>query len=71
MKRPQVTQDNVHLFIPHKIAKICGELNRSQNMSMNDAILKVYNSPVYELLQKESTKLWQEGWVYIYNLLEK
>ncbi len=66
MKRPQVTQQNVHLFIPHKVAKICGELNREQNPSVKEAILKFYNSEISETLSRESSKLWQEGWVYIY-----
>lgn len=33
MKRPKVTQENVHLFIPNKVARICGELNKTQNLS--------------------------------------
>ncbi len=66
MKRPQVTQQNVHLFIPRKVAKICGELNREQNLSVKEAILKFYNSEISETLSRESSKLWQEGWVYIY-----
>lgn len=45
MLRPQVTQKNVHLFIPNKVAKICGEINRSENLSLKEAILKFYNSP--------------------------
>ncbi len=69
MTRPQVTQKNVHLFIPHKVAKICGELNRSEHLSLNDSILKIYNSPAYEMLSRESSKLWQEGWVYMYQMI--
>ena len=34
----QVTQENVHLFIPGKIAKICGELNRTEHLSLQDAL---------------------------------
>ena len=71
MTRPPVTQKNVHLFIPHKVAKICVELNRTENLSLNDSILKIYNSPVYETLSRESSKLWQEGWVYVYQLLSE
>lgn len=69
MNRPQVTQENVHLFIPSKVSKICGELNRQKNMSEKDAIMAVYASPVYKTLSRESSKLWQEGWVYIYQLM--
>lgn len=65
MKRPKVTQENVHLFIPNKVARICGELNKTQNLSLKEAILKFYNSKISETLSRESSKLWQEGWVYI------
>lgn len=69
MNRPKVTQKNVHLFIPSKVAKICNELNKTESLSLNDSILKFYNSSVYETLSRESSKLWQEGWVYIYQML--
>lgn len=69
MVRPPVTQKNVHLFIPNKVAKICTQMNRTSNISLNDAIVKFYNSPVYETLSRESSKLWQEGWGYIYQML--
>ena len=69
MNRPQVTQKNVHLFIPSKVAKICNELNKTESLSLNDSILKFYNSSAYETLSRESSKLWQEGWVYIYQML--
>ncbi len=68
MARPQVTQKNVHLFIPNKVAKICSQLNKSEKLSLNDAILKFYNSNTYETLSRESSKLWQEGWVYVYQM---
>lgn len=70
MNRPQVTQKNVHLFIPSKVAKICNELNQTEKLSLNDSILKFYNSTVYDTLSRESSKLWQEGWVYIYQMME-
>ena len=70
MPRPKVTQENIRLFIPSKVSKICSELAKSQELSLNDAILKFYNSPTYETLSRESSKLWQEGWVYIYQMLE-
>ena len=71
MARPTVTQENIHLFIPGKVSKICAQLAKSQNLSLNEAILKFYNSPVYETLSRESSKLWQEGWVYIYQMMEE
>ena len=70
MIRPQVTQKNVHLFIPGKAAKICSELARTEKLSLNESILKLYNSKAYETLSRESSKLWQEGWVYIYQMIQ-
>ena len=69
MIRPQVTQKNVHLFIPSKVSKICSELARTENLSLNESILKFYNSSAYETLSRESSKLWQEGWVYVYQMM--
>lgn len=68
MTRPKITQKNVHLFIPGKVAKICNELNKTENLSLNESILKFYNSKTYETLSRESSKLWQEGWVYVYQM---
>ncbi len=61
MKRPEVTQENVHLFIPYKVARICGQLHKTQNLSVKDDILKFYNSKLSQDLSDESTKLWHEG----------
>ena len=36
MVRPKVTQQNVHLFIPNKVAKVCLQMNRTSNISLND-----------------------------------
>lgn len=69
MNRPKVTQKNVHLFIPGKAAEICGEPGRTEKLSLNDSVLKFYNSPVYETLSRESSKLWQEGWDYVYQMM--
>ena len=66
----QVTQDNVRLFIPGKVAKICGELNRTEHLSFQDVLLKYYNSPVCEILSRESSKLWHESWLYIYQMMQ-
>ena len=71
MSRPKITQENVHLFIPNKVAKICTELNMTKKLSLTNSILAFYNSDVYQTLCRESSKLWQEGWVYVYQLLDE
>ena len=69
MTRPRVTQQNVHLFIPNKVAKICTQIHKDQQTGLQESILRMYNSSIYKMLSRESSKLWQEGWVYIYQLM--
>ena len=47
MTRPKVTQNNVHLFIPGKVAKICTQIHRDQQTDLQESILKMYNSSIY------------------------
>ena len=66
MTLPQITQDNVHLFIPLKIAKVTEMIVQTENRNWEDAMVELYNSKVYAELEKEETKLWHEGATYIY-----
>lgn len=66
---PQITQENVHIFIPLKVAKICAELCRVKNISTVEAIRLFYSSQTSAMLAEESSKMWCEGWVSIYESL--
>ena len=66
MTLPKVTQENVHLFIPFKIAKVTEMIVETENKNWEDALIELYSSKVYEELEKEETKLWHEGATYIY-----
>lgn len=62
MNQPKITQDNVHLLLPNKVAKLADRL--LQNGVANDmatAINIVYSSPVYAKLEQEKTKYWWLG----------
>ena len=62
MTQPKITQDNVHLLLPNKVAKLADRL--LQNGVANDmatAINIVYSSPVYAKLEQEKTKHWWLG----------
>ena len=62
MNQPQITQDNVHLLLPNKVAQLADRL--LQNGVANDmatAINIVYSSPVYAKLEQEKTKYWWLG----------
>lgn len=70
MPVPQITQDNVHLFIPLKVAKVTEMLSENKKISWEDALIKFYDSNVYNVLEKEETKLWYEGPSYLYKAFE-
>ncbi|HEX9025721.1 MAG TPA: hypothetical protein VF839_04605 [Clostridium sp.] len=66
MALPKITQENVHLFIPLKIAKVTEMIAETDGEDWKDVIIQLYNSKVYSDLEKEETKLWHEGATYIY-----
>lgn len=62
MNQPKITQDNVHLLLPNKVAQLADRL--LQNGVANDmatAINIVYSSPVYAKLEQEKNKYWWLG----------
>lgn len=62
MNQPKITQDNVHLLLPNKVAQLANRL--LQNGEANDmttALSMVYSSPVYTKLENERTKYWWLG----------
>ncbi|MDR5586119.1 hypothetical protein [Clostridium aquiflavi] len=71
MSLPEITQENVHVFIPFKVAKVTGMIIETEHNSLEDALMEVYNSKVYSDLENEETKLWHEGATYIYESLKE
>ena len=65
---PEITQKNVHIFIPYKVSKISGQIAKNENLPIAKAVAKFYRSNTAKLLEDESTKLWHDGWVGIYDL---
>ena len=62
MNQPKITQDNVHLLLPNKVAQLADRL--LQNGEANDmvtALSMVYSSPVYTNLERERSKYWWLG----------
>ncbi|MGV8982711.1 hypothetical protein [Clostridium sp.] len=66
MTLAKVTQENVHIFIPLKVAKVTELVSKNNNISWKEALLEFYNSTTYNVLEKEDTKLWYEGVSYLY-----
>lgn len=68
---PEITQDNVRIFIPYKVAKICNEICQQEHLTAAEAILKFYKSKLGHLLGKEDSKLWHLGWVALYDMYKE
>ncbi len=61
-----VTQDNLYLIIPAKVSRMADMLVDDNHISIEDAVCQIYQSAVYQQLEKENTKLWHEGPVALY-----
>ena len=61
-----ITQDNLYLLIPSKMAWLASTLAEDENISIVDAIKRLYASEMYKKLQEESTKYWHLGPVALY-----
>lgn len=62
MNQPKITQDNVHLLLPSKVAQLADRLLQNGDAEdMVSAINMVYTSPVYAKLEQEKTKYWWLG----------
>ncbi|MGX8713020.1 MAG: hypothetical protein ACSW8I_04965 [bacterium] len=62
MKQPKITQDNVHLLLPNKVAQLANRLLQNGVADdMASALNMVYTSPVYAKLERENTKYWWLG----------
>ena len=58
----KITQDNVHLLLPSKVAQLANRLlQNGYAKDMVSAINMVYSSPVYAKLEQEKTKYWWLG----------
>ena len=58
----KITQDNVHLLLPNKVAQLANRLLQNGEASdMTTALSIVYSSPVYSKLENERTKYWWLG----------
>ena len=61
-----ITQDNLYLLLPSKMAWLASMLSEDKGISMVDAIKRLYSSEMYQKLQDESTKYWHLGPVALY-----
>ena len=68
MSLPEITQNNVHLFIPYKVACLASCLVEEEGYCPKSALLKIYSSDFYKELEQEKTKLWWEGPQQLYRI---
>ena len=62
MNQPKITQENVHLLLPNKVAQLADRLiQNGEAIDMETAINAVYSSPVYAKMEHEKTKYWWLG----------
>lgn len=64
---PEVTQQNVHLFIPRKVAYVTAKMQQDDQVLAKQALLSFYNSRTYAQLENEHTKRWQDNPKQLYS----
>ena len=58
----KITQDNVHLLLPNKVAQLANRLLQNGDAKdIANALTMIYTSPVYAKLEQEKTKYWWLG----------
>lgn len=62
-----ITQDNLYLLLPSKVSWLAEMLSEDKNISVVDAIRKIYSSDLYRRLEIEKNKLWHAGPVELYS----
>lgn len=61
-----INQDNLYLLLPSKMSWLANMLVEDENISIIDAIKRLYTSDMYKKLENESTKAWHLGPVALY-----
>ena len=61
-----VTQNNLYLFLPSKVSWMTDMLTADNEMSIVEAIKKIYSSTTYAKMENEESKLWHLGPVALY-----
>ena len=65
-----LTQDNLYLLLPGKVLAVAEMYARHHNVTLLDAMRKVYASDMYKQLEVEKTKYWHLGPVALYQTME-
>lgn len=63
--------DQFSALMPYVSADLISVIMEKQNIDNEKAILLLYNSKLYALLETEETKVWQYSTPMLYSLLEQ
>jgi hypothetical protein len=66
-----MSQEQLNAILSEISADIVRTISSECEISENEAIKVLYSSKVYEMLEDETTKLWQYSTPMIYSLLEQ
>ena len=65
----EITQGNLYLLLPSKVAWMAEWLSEDKNVSIVEAIKMIYSSDMFRRLEDESTKMWRLGSAALYQEL--
>ncbi len=65
----EVTQQNLYLFLPAKVANVATIIAEQDHCTMLEAMQRFYASPVYKELEQENSKLWHLGAVTLWEMM--
>ena len=66
-----MSKEQFEALIPYISADLIKLIADKENISHDDAILRLYSSKLYELLEDEETKVWQYSSEMLYSLLNQ
>lgn len=66
-----MSKEQFEALIPYISADLIKLIADKENISHDDAILRLYSSKLYELLEDEETKVWHYSSEMLYALLKQ
>ena len=66
-----MTKENFEALIPYISSDLVSMIATKQNITNEEAIVKLYSSKLYEALEVEETKVWQYSTHLLYSLFEQ
>lgn len=66
-----MTKEEFQALMPYISADLVSMIAAKQNISNEEAILKLYSSKLYEYLEDEESKVWHYSTHMLYSLFEQ